>query len=182
VIVDVEAQQLILPEGERVPFPACCLRSAGAQRTTMVDPVRAIRGAAKVTFRLEQSDFTAWLERYRQAWESRDPVRAAEIFAADASYRETPFDPPMRGRAEIEDYWAKAVAGQKDVRFTYEVIACAQDQGICRWHAAFTGVPGGEAIDLDGIFRCRFADPAQVATFDEWWHIKVVPATEQGGG
>jgi hypothetical protein len=142
----------------------------------MDDPAAAIRGGKNVTFRLEQSDFTSWLERYREAWESRDPGRAAGLFTQDASYRETPFDAPMRGRAEIEGYWAKAVAGQKDVRFSYEIFACADDQGICRWHAAFMGVPGGEKIDLDGIFRCRFADPAQVATFEEWWHIRVVPA------
>jgi hypothetical protein len=126
-----------------------------------------------MSFELDRHDFARWLEGYREAWERSEPARAAALFTETASYRETPFDPPMEGRAAIEDYWAKAVAGQKDIRFTYEVLACADDVGLCRWHVAFTGVPGGEAIDLDGIFRCRFAEAGLVETFEEWWHIHV---------
>ena len=129
---------------------------------------------------LTTSEFSAWLEGYRAAWEERDPARAAALFTESASYRETPYDPPMQGRAAIEEYWAKAVSGQKDVTFRYEVIACTGDRGVCWWHAAFTGVSGGEAIDLDGIFHCRFADPDRVAAFEEWWHIRVVPAAAEG--
>jgi hypothetical protein len=80
----------------------------------------------------------------------------------------------MVGTDAIADYWKKAVAAQSDVQFTWEILACAGDEGLCHWHCAFTGVPGGEAIDLDGIFRCRFADPRRVADFREWWHVRVV--------
>lgn len=125
---------------------------------------------------LDPEDFRAWLESYRQAWEDREPAKAAAIFTQEATYREMPFDPPVQGRAAIVDYWAKAVAGQKDIAFTYEILACTGDEGICRWHAAFTGVPGGERIDFDGIFRCRFAEAGLVDRFEEWWHIRVVPA------
>ena len=129
-----------------------------------------------MSFRLEKAAFAAWLDSYKRAWEARDPAAAAALFTPDASYREMPFEPPIEGAAAIAAYWARAVAGQKDVSFTYEVLACAGDEGLCHWHCAFTADPGGDHVDLDGIFRCRFADPAHVDRFQEWWHVKAVPA------
>ena len=128
-----------------------------------------------MSFELDRDWFNQWLEGYKQAWERRDPAAAAALFTEDASYSETPFDPPMQGQEAISAYWSNAVSGQRDVRFTYEVLACAGDTGLCRWHAAFTSHPGGDGIDLDGIFRCRFADRGQVSRFEEWWHVKVSP-------
>jgi hypothetical protein len=126
-----------------------------------------------MTGHLETAAFGAWLDAYKAAWEARDPKRAAALFTDEATYRETPFDEPLRGTAVIADYWAKAVSGQSGVTFTYDVIACRGPEGVCRWHAAFAAVPGGERIDLDGIFLCRFAAGGKVDRFEEWWHIRV---------
>ena len=125
---------------------------------------------------IDAARFAEWLDGYGRAWEERDPAQAGALFTDEASYRETPFDPPMIGRKAIEEYWARVTAGQKDVRFTHQVLACRGDEGVSRWHAAFTGVPGGEAIDLDGIFRCTFAEDGRVSALEEWWHIRIVPA------
>ncbi len=124
---------------------------------------------------LEEATFAAWLDAYKAAWEARDPAAAAALFTPDATYREMPFDAPIEGTESIAAYWTKAVAGQEDILFTYEIFACASDEGICHWHCAFTGVPGGHKIELDGIFRCRF-DKDRVAAFQEWWHIRLPSA------
>lgn len=121
--------------------------------------------------------FPAWLEGYKAAWETLDPKAAGALFTEDATYQETPHDAPLAGRAAIEAYWAKVTAGQKDVRFTAEVIACEGDTGTAHWRAEFTGVSNGESIVLDGIFVCRFADDKQVQSLKEWWNIKITPAT-----
>ena len=125
---------------------------------------------------LDEGKFAAWLEGYKAAWEARDPEAAAALFTDRATYRETPFDEPFAGRDAIRDYWTGAVARQSAVTFTYEVVACARAEGVCQWHATFTGVPGGERIDLDGIFRCRFAEDGNVDRFEEWWHIRIEAA------
>ncbi|HEX6374428.1 MAG TPA: nuclear transport factor 2 family protein [Allosphingosinicella sp.] len=131
-----------------------------------------------MSYRLEEAAFAAWLEAYKAAWEARDPAAAARLFAADATYHEMPFDAPIEGSEGIAAYWARAVAGQSDVRFTYEILACTGAEGLCHWHCAFTAVPDGAQIDLDGIFRCRFADAAHVDRFQEWWHVRIQPAHE----
>ena len=129
-----------------------------------------------MSYILDARAFGDWLDRYRQAWEKRDPDAAAALFTEQATYRETPYDPPFQGQDEIRAYWAKAVAGQSGVRFTSEILACSGDRGVCRWHATFKAAEAGDTIDLDGIFLCRFAEPARVDAFEEWWHLKVTPA------
>jgi ketosteroid isomerase-like protein len=133
-----------------------------------------------MTYSLSRAAFADWLDRYRAAWEQRDPAAASALFSADASYHEMPYDPPIAGRAAIADYWAKAVAGQRDVRFTSEILACEVDRGLCHWHATFAAAEGGSTIDLDGVFHCRFAEAGQVAEFREWWHLKVTAAQSDG--
>ena len=125
---------------------------------------------------LDAAAFAAWLGGYKAAWEGRDAAAAGALFAKDATYRETPYDEPFAGRTAIEAYWAKVTSGQQDIAFTYEVIACTGDEGVAHWHCTFTAAPGGETIDLDGIFRCGFADSGRVRRFEEWWHIRVTPA------
>ncbi len=125
---------------------------------------------------LTPAQHAAWLDRYKQAWETRDPAAAGALFSADASYHEMPFDAPMQCRAAIEAYWARVTAGQANVRFSYEIVASSGDQGVSQWHATFNSVPDGATIDLDGVFVCRFADALTVNALREWWHVRVTPA------
>lgn len=133
-----------------------------------------------MSYRLDEASFNAWLDTYKNAWEARDPAAAAALFTPDATYHEMPFDAPIEGKEGIAAYWAKAVAGQEEVHFTYEILACAEDEGLCHWHCAFTATPAGDHIDLDGIFRCRFAGPRQVDRFQEWWHVAIRPGGMAG--
>ncbi len=124
--------------------------------------------------RLTAEAFTAWLERYKAAWENRDASAAGALFSEDASYHEMPFDTPFVGRAEIEAYWARVTAPQSDIRFSHDVIACAGDQGVAHWRAAFNA--GGAAVELDGVFVCQFsADASAVVALREWWHVRSTP-------
>lgn len=123
-----------------------------------------------MTHTMSAAKFEAWLERYRAAWEGRDPRAAAELFTADAEYYWTPFDPPQRGRAEIAAAWEGAVNQQKDVQFTSEVLAVAGATGIARWHAKLTAVPSGDLVQLDGVLVAEFADDTRCRVFREWWH------------
>jgi SnoaL-like domain len=128
---------------------------------------------------IDAAAFSAWLDRYKQAWEARDAALAGALFTADASYHEMPFDPPLQGRPAIEAYWTRVTASQSEVRFTYEVLSCAGAQGICQWHATFKS--GDATIDLDGVFVCEFADAATVKALREWWHVRVTPAVAPPG-
>jgi hypothetical protein len=121
-------------------------------------------------------DLTAWLAAYGRAWEMRDPEEAASLFAEAASYHETPFGPPARGRAGIRDYWAAATRGQRDVWFASDVVSAAGDRGVARWRAEFTRAATGARVKLDGIFVLEFDEAGLCTELREWWHRIEVPA------
>ncbi len=127
---------------------------------------------------MTETEFAAWLDAYKQAWEEQDPAAVIGLFTPDATYREVPFDPPMRGRDEIEAYWRKnTVDAQSKIRFDYEIYAVTDVVGLCHWWCAITSMESGERIEFDGIFRCVFTENGEglrlCHRFEEWWHERV---------
>jgi uncharacterized protein (TIGR02246 family) len=117
----------------------------------------------------------AWLARYEQAWEQRDPAQAAALFTADAPYHEMPFDAPKTGRTGIRDYWATVTADQRNVDFKSQVVAVNGQTGVARWSASLTSAASGTRVELDGVFILRFDDSGLCSELREWWHVRTNP-------
>ena len=49
---------------------------------------------------------TAWIDRYRRAWEANDPRDIAGLFAEDAAYFTEPYAKPWLGRDAIPPWLA----------------------------------------------------------------------------
>ena len=120
---------------------------------------------------LTPREFDAWLRGYKSAWENRDPQAAAALFTDDAEYYWTPFDPPHRGKEGIAAVWKGAVSQQKDINFTYDVLAVNGALGIARWHTKLTAVPDNTPVEFDGIIVATFAPSKHCREFREWWHM-----------
>ena len=112
----------------------------------------------------------AWLGRYKEAWEQRDPDRAAALFTENAPYHETPFDAPKAGRSGIRDYWAKVTADQRDVAFKSNVVAITARTAVARWSARLTA--SGTRVELDGVFLLAFDANGLCKELREWWHVR----------
>jgi hypothetical protein len=117
----------------------------------------------------------AWLARYEQAWEQRDPAQAAALFTADAAYHEMPFDVPKAGRAGIRDYWATVTADQRNVDFKSEVVAVNAATGVARWSASLLSAASGVRVELDGVFILTFDGNGLCSELREWWHVRTTP-------
>jgi SnoaL-like protein len=114
--------------------------------------------------------FAAWLEKYGQAWESRDAKAAAELYPEHGTYQVTPFAEPMRGRAAIFEYWTNVAQTEENIQFGYEIVAVTPEQGIARWWASFVRVPPGLQTKLDGIFIIALDGQGKCTQLREWWH------------
>lgn len=101
---------------------------------------------------MDEGTFETWLAAYGRAWETRDPEAAARLFTEDATYHETSFGEPMRGREEIR--------------------AVTENEGISRWCANFVRVPSGAAVRLDGVCLVTRNADGLCTEFREWWHKK----------
>ena len=119
---------------------------------------------------MDRAAFKSWLDSYGRAWMQRNPEAAAMLYAADATYRVTPFQEPMTGRQAILDYWTEVARTQEHILFDYEILAVNAEHGIARWWASFVRVPPGLATKLDGIFLISLSDEGRCASLREWWH------------
>lgn len=112
-----------------------------------------------------------WLNRYEEAWETKDPELAAELFTSSASYQETPIDEPMVGREAISEYWAEVTADQDEIDFKAEIISISGMIAVAGWTAQFRSISADTPIELHGVFVLEFDDEETVSSLREWWHI-----------
>lgn len=126
--------------------------------------------------------FQSWLEAYKRAWETRDPQAVGELFSEDATYQETPFVAPLRGRTAIRRYWSDVVErSQEQIRFGYEILSIAGNVGIAHWWASFARLASGKKVALDGIFLLTFDAQDRCEALREWWVRKEQERTENDG-
>lgn len=125
---------------------------------------------------MTEQDVQDWLSAFGRSWVDGDPDRVAVLFSETASYREAPFNDPMRGRRAIRDHWQKNVAdAQGDVAFASQVWAVGNDEAIAGWQARFTERATGKRFELDGTFRLVFSGERgslRCTALEGWWHIR----------
>ena len=121
---------------------------------------------------MDPADVENWLSRYGRAWEERDSEAAAALFTENATYRETPFAEPLRGREAVREYWADVTRSQEDIRFGSESLAVTGQRAIALWRSTFSRIVGGERVQLDGVFVLRFSDDGLCCELREWWHAR----------
>ena len=115
-------------------------------------------------------DFEAWLERYRNAWETRDADEAAALFSDDATYQETPFVPPAHGKDGVHAYWTEATEHHRNVTFSHQIVSLTANTGVALWQAEYTKANSGARSRLDGIFLLEFDENGLCRRLREWWH------------
>jgi limonene-1,2-epoxide hydrolase len=123
---------------------------------------------------MNRASLQSWLEAYRRAWEERDAEAAVELYSEDATYQETPFVPPMRGRNALLEYWKNVARTQDEIGVSCEVIAICEGLCFARWHATFTRLPTRTRLELDGIFLLTFDQLGKCTALREWWHRKQI--------
>lgn len=125
-----------------------------------------------VPAQLTPAALEAWLARYKEAWEQRDPARAAALFTENAPYHEMPFEAPKAGRRGIREYWATVTADQRDIDFASSVVAVSGQTGVARWSAKLKSASSGVNVELNGVFVLTFADSGLCSELREWWHVR----------
>jgi hypothetical protein len=126
---------------------------------------------------MTRNDAEAWLALYGKAWTQGDPTLAASLFSEDCRYHETPYSEPFVGRDGVRRYWQAVPDGQREVRFSFQVLAVNGDAVVAHWDASFVRVASESRVALDGVFLLEFAGASECRTLREWWHrSEVVPS------
>jgi hypothetical protein len=117
---------------------------------------------------MEQERADAWLEAYRRAWERADAPAAVGLFSADATSRSHPLRPAHAGSDGIAAYWARATAGQRDLRVRFGDSIVDGDRVAAEWWATMTA--DGDPATLAGCLLLSFAADGRCQALRECWH------------
>ncbi len=102
----------------------------------------------------------------------RDPDMAAGLCAENVLYYEDPFAEPLEGRTAVREIWEEVPKTQKDIRFTFDIMAVHGQMGIAHWSASYTKISSGKRVPLDGVFVVTLDEKGLCSEFRMWWNSK----------
>jgi ketosteroid isomerase-like protein len=114
------------------------------------------------------------MQRYKHAWEARDPDEAMALYREDAEFRLDPFDGPALGANEIRAIWNDVAASQASVEFDAERVWVVGQTVLAPWHAAFTQRANGDRVRIRGFSTFELDDEGLIQRQKQWALSRVV--------
>ena len=107
----------------------------------------------------------AWVSSYERLWRTPGTDDLAQLFTPDATYRTSPWAPPIEGLPALAAFWDAARDGP-DEPFTMdaEVIAVDGSTAVVRVGVEY-GASGDRWRDL---WVLELDDDGRCAAFEEW--------------
>jgi ketosteroid isomerase-like protein len=114
------------------------------------------------------------LERFKHAWEERDPDAVLELYAEGAEYRVDPFAPPLEGHNAIREHWNDVVAEQDHIEFDAERVWVSGRTVLASWHVAITRRATAERVRVRGFSTLELDGDGRITRMREWPVERVV--------
>jgi len=107
-----------------------------------------------------------WLTGYETAWRAPGTEGLAGLFTSDATYLQSPYEPPIAGLDAIKRMWAAEREGPDEI-FTMAtgIVAVDGPTAVVRAEVCYGDPPSQEYRDLWVI---RFGDDGRCTWFEEW--------------
>ncbi|BCY14729.1 SgcJ/EcaC family oxidoreductase [Actinoplanes sp. L3-i22] len=106
---------------------------------------------------------TAWVDRYRRAWESNDPEHIRDLFADDAAYFTAPYDPPWVGREAIVAGWLGHQDPPGSTTFTWQPVIITEELAVIEGRTVYPDT------EYRNLWVLRLDHTGQARQFTEWW-------------
>jgi ketosteroid isomerase-like protein len=117
-----------------------------------------------------------WLDGYVRAWKSYDPQAIGELFSEDATYFESPYGEPLRGRAAIVAYWLQEPDRPGTYDGHYEPIAIEGDIAVTNGRSRYFAEDAATLKDeWDNLFVLRFDNAGRCMEYREWFRKRPEP-------
>jgi uncharacterized protein (TIGR02246 family) len=114
------------------------------------------------------------LDRYKRAWEKRDPDAAVALYREDAEMRLDPFEDALQGANAIREFWNNVAATQANVEFDAERVWVSGPTVLASWHAAYTWRQTAERYRVRGFATFELDDAGLIARHKQWGIGRIV--------
>ena len=112
---------------------------------------------------ISRDDVTRWVAEYERAWRGEDANAVGALFAEDAAYRASPYEPSEVGHEAIKAFWLDDAG--RTFSMVADVVAVDGDVAVVRVDVTYESPRVQEYRDL---WILRFAADGRVAEFEEW--------------
>ncbi|NYJ08432.1 YybH family protein [Petropleomorpha daqingensis] len=123
---------------------------------------------------MNRDDVLRWVAGYESAWRAGDLGEVARLFTETAAYRRSPYEKPLVGHAEIQEFWT-ADEG-RTFTVTAEPVAVDGRAAVVRLEVRYGDPVTQEYRDL---WVLRFAADGRVEEFEEWAYWPGKPYTAE---
>jgi SnoaL-like protein len=106
---------------------------------------------------------TAWVGKYRKAWESNDPADIGGLFTKDAAYFPEPYAKPWLGRDKIVARWLRRRDEAGTTTFEWHPVLVTDEVAIIQ---ATTTYP---KKTFSNLWVVRLDNSGRARQFTEWW-------------
>lgn len=120
---------------------------------------------------MEIEEFSHWLSRLQKGLEAGDAEALAALFVEEARFYDTPFQPPKRGRVEIQMFLETEARQRIGVEFDAEMIDFGDQTGWAAWSTNFTRAGLDDPVRMEGILKAVFTSDGHCEELRQWWHV-----------
>jgi uncharacterized protein (TIGR02246 family) len=106
---------------------------------------------------------SAWVDKYRKAWESNDPGDIGNLFTQDAAYFPEPYAKPWLGRDQIVKKWLKHKDDPGTTTFEWHPVIVTDDLAIIEGKTTYPKKV------FSNMWVLRLDQSGQARQFTEWW-------------
>jgi len=117
---------------------------------------------------MDIQQFKDWLNKLEKAWVNLDPKNAVNLFSKDVEYYESALKVPCQNWDEVFDLWKVIPTNQKDVAFSYDILAISRNLCVVNWRVERTQLPQSTKQKIDGIFVLRLNEDGLCNYFKQW--------------
>jgi SnoaL-like domain len=122
---------------------------------------------------VDRDHVARWVAAYEVAWRTAGTEELAAIFAADAIYRQGPYEEPVSGLPAIARMWEAERDGPGEAfEMTSEIVAAEDKTAVVRAEVRYGDPVTQEWRDL---WIIGFASDGRCASFEEWPFAQKAP-------
>jgi hypothetical protein len=119
----------------------------------------------------EKKSVAAVLKLYFTAWQEKSIDLLDSVFCEHATYQDKPNNEPLRGLAQIREYWRNKVLPQRNIVLNIKRCSYTADQAWSEWEASF--LRDGKVFDLKGILVLSIdQDSGRVRALHEYYSCR----------
>ncbi len=116
--------------------------------------------------------YNKWTLDFMESWKALDWEKTLTLLDKNVEYYENPIDKPCSSFEEVKELWKVVEKNQRDVDYTYEIVAYNEKYCIINWQMTRTLTKDNTKQQIDGIFQISINNKGLCTYFKQWRYVK----------